>query len=466
MANFIEIQDGERIYKGNFAFIEAVTGNNNLFEKFYEAEKCLKTNYIDFAHKIRVAFEAFSLEEEYKKRKNIPGFVNTSENAIKEKIISDIIKPASTVNYKTIVSDICIPTTKKFIPVLSKYNFLRQTENISEARRSLKYCIRFIYAFGSSSSHNNIKYRDEYIPNKDNCLRLSELIHDFLCCYYNVSKNYENEIIPIGDYVVIPKKICENMGMTLATGKYLLVKENKERINYYIFSSNNENGTFSQKRDNETIGKLWDENIEDPANIVRKAGEISGSCNDYSYEIYTLPGRPYKLSFDLLKYLSLDDKIDIVYGICRGINSMHRYKPAFYHRNICPDAFYIFNIKGKYKALLARFDCAKDTSVDSKYTVLNNVEQQIKNSSTNKFFAPEVLNSNRGLNVDWEKADIYSLAKTCLFILTGKVIDIRTEQTVETFQENIIDNNLMKILLEMMSENPSDRPDIINILKK
>ena len=39
------------------------------------------------------------------------------------------------------------------------------------------------------------------------------------------------------------------------------------------------------------------------------------------------------------------------------------------------------------------------------------------------FFAPEVLNSNMGLGVDWEKADIYSLAKTILYIITGSVIE-------------------------------------------
>ena len=98
--------DNEQIPVGNYAFIYDVTKNEDLFYKFYDAEKNLKLDYIDFAHKIRVAFEAFALEEETKRRCEMEGN-DTSFEFIKESIIREIREPASVINYKTIIINLC-----------------------------------------------------------------------------------------------------------------------------------------------------------------------------------------------------------------------------------------------------------------------------------------------------------------------------------------------------------------------
>lgn len=41
------------------------------------------------------------------------------------------------------------------------------------------------------------------------------------------------------------------------------------------------------------------------------------------------------------------------------LNQYIIYDTPLYHRNINPDAFYILDVKGKYKPLLAKFDCTK-----------------------------------------------------------------------------------------------------------
>ena len=58
-----------------------------MFKKFYDAEKNLKIDYIDFAHKIRKAYEAFALEEEAERRRldvvyNICDIVNIIKKAL------------------------------------------------------------------------------------------------------------------------------------------------------------------------------------------------------------------------------------------------------------------------------------------------------------------------------------------------------------------------------------------------
>lgn len=59
--------ENNKIPLGNFTFLFDVTQNVDLFYKFYNAEKNIKVDYIDFAHKMRLAFEAFALEEEAKR---------------------------------------------------------------------------------------------------------------------------------------------------------------------------------------------------------------------------------------------------------------------------------------------------------------------------------------------------------------------------------------------------------------
>ena len=248
--------------------------------------------------------------------------------------------------------------------------------------------------------------------------------------------------------------------MTLDVGKSLFVKEKSGKIGFYIFSSDIDSISDGQRRDIDTISKLWDDNFEDPSNVIRQVERISGSNGDYRFQVYSLPGRPLRLTKEFVETLSIQDRKDIIAGLCRGIESLHNYDSPMYHRNINPDAFYIFNIKGKYKPLLAKFDCAKDTD-SAAFTVYQNVEKKALNQNTNTFFAPEVISSQMGIGVDWEKADIYSLAKTSLFILTGKVLD--TIDEYDASEET--DDEILFMLMEMMDTDPNKRANIEDLIK-
>lgn len=43
---YLQLDTGEKIAKGNFAFIFDKTNNAELFDKFFEAEKIFKINYV------------------------------------------------------------------------------------------------------------------------------------------------------------------------------------------------------------------------------------------------------------------------------------------------------------------------------------------------------------------------------------------------------------------------------------
>ena len=61
-----------------------------------------------------------------------------------------------------------------------------------------------------------------------------------------------------------------------------------------------------------------------------------------------------------------------------------------------------------------------------------------------------------GVGVDWKKADIYSLAKTILYILSGRILSIA--DVVE--YENEIDDEILLMLMEMIDEDLDKRPEL------
>lgn len=451
-----------KIPAGNFAYVYDATQSEELYKKFYDAEKNLKVDYIDCAHKLRIAFEAFALHEEAEKCCKQEANKGKSLEQVKEKLISEIKQPASIMNYKNIIIGLCDSREDDFSDMLFKYGFIKQPEDKNEVRRKLKQFIRYLYSFGSENSHENISVKDKYVPNRENCIKTVGAFHDFLSIYYAVPKKFDSTLVPVRDYIPVPKNVCEKMGLTLDTGKYLFVKEKSGNIAYYIFSSDTESITIAQRRDIDTISKLWEDNFEDPANIIRQNENISGSNGDYRFQVYSLPNKPMKLTYEMVSSLGMDEKMDIILGICRGVSTIHNYEPALYHRNISPDAFYIFDIKGKYKALLAKFDCIKDTA-NANFTVYYNVEKKAQNKTTNQFFAPEVLASNMGQGVDWEKADIYSLAKTCLYIITGDIVE--SAEDIEKIEECNIDDGIIIILIEMLDNDPEARPTLNELME-
>lgn len=456
---YLQIED-DRIPVGNFSFVYDCTNNEELFMKFYEAEKNLKVDYMDFAHKIRMAFEAFALDEEARKRKQQEAYKDIDITDIKEQIVAEIKRPASVLNYKNIIIDLCTGRELEFGDMLLKYSFIRNTSYEDDVRRKLGTFIRFLYGFGSESSHENVATEEKYIANRENCLRVVGSFHDFLCIYYGENKKYDSTLAPIRDYIAVPKQVVDKMGLVLEIGKSLFVKERRGKIAYYIFSSDIDSISQGQRRDIDTISKLWEDNFEDPSNVIRQTENISGSNGDYRFQVYSLPSRPLRLTSDFVNNIEINQKMDIVTGLCKSVESIHNYETPLYHRNINPDAFYIFDIRGKYKPLLAKFDCAKD-SAEAAFTVFQNVEKKVRNQNTNQFFAPEVLKSSMGIGVDWEKADIYSLAKTILYIITGVVVE--DSDCLDSVDD--IDDDMKIVIMEMLDENPENRPSLGSLLE-
>ena len=93
-------------------------------------------------------------------------------------------------------------------------------------------------------------------------------------------------------------------------------------------------------------------------------------------------------------------------------------------------------------------------------SVIHGQRSNILRLHTNQYFAPEVFGSNMGIGVDWEKADIYSLAKTILYIFTGTIVD--DSNCLDEIEE--MDDELKIVLMEMLDTNPANRPALSDLL--
>ena len=78
------------------------------------------------------------LEEEARKRKQKEKYKNMDISTVKEQIISEIKQPASLLNYKNIIIDLCAGRELEFSDMLLKYSFVRNIVYEDELRRKLK----------------------------------------------------------------------------------------------------------------------------------------------------------------------------------------------------------------------------------------------------------------------------------------------------------------------------------------
>lgn len=133
---YLQLENGIRIAKGNFAFIYEITQDENLFKKFLDFESTFKISYIDFSHKIRMAYEAIALREEKIFRETLPENQGKTLQEIEDEIICEITNPSLPFNYKKILIRLTRNYSIKYVQMLTKYNFLKNSGNDPDGIRA------------------------------------------------------------------------------------------------------------------------------------------------------------------------------------------------------------------------------------------------------------------------------------------------------------------------------------------
>ena len=324
------------------------------------------------------------------------------------------------------------------------------TTGWNEARyeEELERYIRGLFRFASMNAHSGEKAAD-CILTGDLCRAQFRKLHELLSAYYGKKSKVDGNLLPFRDYYPVPKSIREANGICLEKGKQLYVREQDGKLHFYLFVTADAKITDTQKRDIETIHRLWMDNLDSPQNVINNPTFVSNkNGDDYRFWVYPLPSFPASLTDAYIDTLSFADRMQIVRGIVRGVASMHNAEPPFYHRSLSPSAFLICKVRDRLKPLLVNFDCVKDTDENAKYSVYYAVSDRMTAEELRELYAPETCQT-----ADWAKVDVYALGKTILKILTNAYV-------LPVVAIDGLSDEQMQFLKDMCAEMPHVRPDI------
>lgn len=443
-----------RIPCGNFSFVLGASGHRRLHERCVALEQTLKSDYDAFALNYRLVLEELAICEETKRRIIASG-MRYNEQTTRERITQEVRRGEN--GYTDLLIDLCLSSEN----ATQIENIIRKQYQVSTLWNSkifeeelVKY-IRALFRFASKNAHSGEKTAS-FVPTNDLCRDYFRKLFYLICAYYGRSAKFDGNLLPFQDYYPIPKTIRETNGIILENRKQIYVRQQGDTLGYYLFVPADDNIGDAQKRDIETIHRLWMDNMDSPQNIVNNPTFVSNKNGvDYRFWVYPLPSFPQSLTDTYINYLDDSEKKQIVRGIVRGVASMHHAEPPFYHRALSPSAFLVCQIRNRPKPLLINFDCVKDTDEGAEYTVFYAVSDKLSDENMESIFAPELYSDEilDGADVDWAKVDVYALGKTITKILTN-------EYELPAQRPEVISEQQYEMLLTMCNEDIAVRPDI------
>lgn len=428
--------DEEKHYicKGNFSFLAEI--NEKLFFDFYEAEKVFKVNYRDCIGKLRIAIETFtSIETDANK------YVFMREDSLFKRFEQIL---ASKIDRKYLVNE-----CRKLVSP----NIVAKGEN-----KIINTCMEKLRNMGNMEHHSQVGdvKKVEYAENEVYLYLL--FMFNILKTYYGVKKKFKAENMPIGDYIPVTDMICDSvLHVQKLVSKRLYIREEDGQIKYYLISTKQE----AQSRDLDILKRIWDdeERTEISKSILKTENQIQGILE--KFYVFSLPGQPTTITSEVIKNLTDEEKRDIIKSLLEGMNILHNSNPPIYHRHISTDTFYLCRGKKGYVVKWVNFEYSKDYTAEPDKSV-GLAWYELFRKPQELFLAPELRTGTR--SIDLEKADIYSLGKFILFVMTGEILEYSKIKNVH-MQKNVFQEKFKYVLYMMLQYDPSERPTINEIIE-
>lgn len=196
-------------------------------------------------------------------------------------------------------------------------------------------------------------------------------------------------------------------------------------------------------------------------NIVSRLGH--GTARDLRGTIFHYLVLEYLAGGDLARYcrqknLTLDEALYFLEQVCAGLS--HAHKNGIIHRDIKPQNLLL--TKDLKTLKITDFGVARFSQSDSPITRVG----------TNAYAPPEhspllaLETGNLSVSKLTAAADIYSLAKTTYFLITGESPRFFTNQPITqlpfAFRQESWADQLLKILNKATQNNPADRYQTVN----
>ena len=244
---------------------------------------------------------------------------------------------------------------------------------------------------------------------------------------------FDSHIMPIDDNYVIKSYVPIDKPVSNCVREYETCSYNETgRINKYgivrVFEKRHMDERLLQLRDQEAFSEAEAEaGIQFDGNVqVDVLSKLGSTNSDYYVVIYKFSKKPVHLSDTIIGEMSIKDRQELCLQISKILHKFHTLSTPIYHRNLCFDSVYVCRNKhDKYEPSIIKLDCAKIASEEFGTVITNvrNTQRMIQKQKVLKYAAPEVRMSmqNNTVNVDWEKADIFSLGVLFADILNGQI---------------------------------------------
>ena len=234
------------------------------------------------------------MEEETRRRLVSEKNSGKNYNQIRKIILSEIQDKSSYIDYKSIIIRLCGGKEERFFPLLERYYLISEHAELGERRLALRRWIKYLYDFGNEFFYEDVHGEPDYIINRENCYKHAEMLHAFLCTYYDVGEQFDPEIVPIGDYIRISDQICQNGNLFLNKKYRLYLKRSDGKQKYYILDfQSSDHPEFLQL----DLGEVFQNRKEKLGNLclLTLSEQLTDKDGTGHIHVYFLPDNPFTL---------------------------------------------------------------------------------------------------------------------------------------------------------------------------
>ena len=439
MINKIIINDEIYVKKGNFSFVYDITGEESLYNMCLTGERNVYINEDACQVALRKAYEGFgryfqigreinenklSKEEAIRKTEDSVSFDNKKKAVNQQQTYKKML-----IDYVLMLNDTQNQKKEEFTKLVQIYLTCLKPEN-GKRIKDIRGLLIDIYAKLSRPMHFNAQ-------GENDCINLTRMFYRLISILLDNKDKFKKENIPLGDYYPITGKVGVKLRVRVDDNTRMYIKEDgryylfKKKVNY----NNDEITDKTSAREIEVLDKLWNEESDNPNHVPLSFGEIGKGDN--VFKVYAFPSKPICLDQACNDEKYVEKRREIAHGLIKAILSLQNRETPIVLRTLNKNSIFLCEVKNKIKVYIVRFNTAKISDYESKFTVKENIAKYLENS----YISPEVKNGTASL-----KSDIYSL---------GKILFDLYENTDDTYE--------LGIIRAMCNSEPDSRPSIQEI---
>ena len=325
-------------------------------------------------------------------------------------------------------------------------------------------CYRHYLLQSTRQAHNIRKSGNEAVHNQENATvvvnaRLSESLHviteanistaayvvdnlyQVMQQAFNITKpGFDRKKIPFGEFEIlraIPKDHRE-----IIVGEFNYFVKNASGNCYYwqIFPKNAGDAVRTKLTDRNKDAAAIVRDDPEPKMYLKNAQSFysQSAGADREYVAYQVHEKSFMLS-ELQEPLTVPQAIHVCLCLVELLEEMSQLENGLHHRNINPSSVLLTPSRGRYHATLVNFQTAK---IDNYAKTISKQLELVHKA--NLFAHPDLRYvQNEDPNLDWERADVYSVARILVYCVCPDLLkqnhEMDTNDLIGIFSDEMVD---------------------------